>query len=401
MSNLYQSENASIRPTRIRCYHFNKAFKVAFNSPQTNRNQADSVIVRIDCSDGTSGFGESAPRAYVTGENCQSVANLIVDYFAPILFDHPITSIESIQSALNQLETASRQRGINAYNSALGAIDLALLDAAERSQSISSNQLFPVKHREILPFSASVPFLPLDVIETYFSLFNTYVDISVIKILVSDDIEETYERVKLLRHLASPRADLRLEFNGRMSFSQVIKALERITPLGISAVEQPLPSGHLDGLHQLRDQYGLNLVADESLITLEDAEHLASNGAYNIFNIKVSKCGGLLQSMRIAKLAEQHGIRCQVGTHVGETELLGIAGRRLARSLPTFDCYGGGSEVLFSRLLESHEQAAATPWMPSADRDKIKNEAGRDLVLNRPLLADTRPAKHLRTPTLQ
>lgn len=380
-----------MRPTRIRCYHFNKAFNVAFNSPQTNRNQAESVIVRIDCSDGTSGFGESAPRAYVTGETCQSVADLIADCFAPVLFNHSIGAIAPIQSALTQLESAARQSGISAYNSALGAIDLALIDAAERSQSISRNQLFPFMHRDFLPYSVSVPFLPLDVIEIYFPVLKAHMDISVIKILVGENIAETYERVKLLRHIADPSSDLRLEFNGKMAFSHVIKTLDRLTPFDISAVEQPMPPGHLDGLHQLRDQYGLNLVADESLVTIEDAEHLASYGAYNIFNIKVSKCGGLLQSMQIAKLAEKHGIQCHVGTHVGESELLGRAGRRLARSLPNFDCYGGGSEVLFSRLFESRPQAAPAPWSPSVDRSRLEDEACRNLLSNCPLLADTGP----------
>ena len=389
-----------MQPIRIRCYHFNRAFKVAFHSPQTKRRQADSVIVRIDCSDGTSGFGESAPRSYVTGENYKSVASLIVDCFAPILFNHPIDSIESVQIALNQLETACLQMGISNYNSAIGAIDLALLDALERVQRIPPNQLFPVEHRQALRFSVSVPFLPLDVIETYFPLFKTHVNISVIKVLVSEDTAETYERVKLLRHLADPDTELRLEFNGKMSLSHVLKTLERLTPLTISAVEQPLPSGHLNGLHQLRDQFGLDLVADESLVTIEDAEHLASNGAYTIFNIKISKCGGLLQSMRIAKLADRHGIKCQVGTHVGESELLGIAGRRFARGLPNFDCYGGGSEVLFSRLFESQNQTAAKTWPPSTDHGILKNKACRDLILERRLLSDTRPATRHRTPNL-
>lgn len=387
-----------MRINRIRCYHYDQAFKVAFYSPQTKRHQADSVIVRMDCSDDTSGFGESAPRPYVTGENCQSVANLIVDGFAPILFNHAIDSIDSVQTALNQLEAGCLEIGLSAYNSALGAIDLALLDAIERSQRIPPDQLFPIEHRDALRFSVSVPFLPLDVINTYFPLIKSHVDISVIKILVSEDIAETYERVKLIRHLANPGTELRLEFNGKMAFSGVVETIERLTPLTISAVEQPLPAGHLNGLDQLRDQFGLNLVADESLVTLENAEHLAKHGAYNIFNIKVSKCGGLLQSMRIAKLADRHGLTCQVGTHVGESELLGIAGRRFARSLPNFDCYNGGSDVLFSNLFESHKQTSATAWPPSADKHILQNAACRDLILKCRLLADTGPATHHKTP---
>ncbi|MGD9098080.1 MAG: hypothetical protein PVF97_08330, partial [Desulfobacterales bacterium] len=54
----------------------------------------------------------------------------------------------------------------------------------------------------------------------------------------------------------------------------------------------------------------------------------------------------------IAQMAAQAGVNCQVGTHVGESELLGAAGRQLAHGIPNFDCYGGGSQVLFARMPE-------------------------------------------------
>ena len=343
----------------------------------------------MDCSDGTSGFGESAPRPYVTGEDSHSVTKLIIDRFAPILLSHPIDSIESIQTALEHLEKDCLQAGITAYQSALGAIDLALLDALERAQRIRPDQLFPASHRDTLRFSVSVPFLPLEVITKYFPLFETRIDIAVIKVLVSEDTNETYERAKLLHDLAKPDTELRLEFNGKMALSRVRETLAQLTPLTIRAVEQPLPSGRLNELYQLRDQFNLDFVADESLVTLDDAAHLAGSKAYDIFNIKVSKCGGLLQSARIAQLAARHDIRCQIGTHVGESKLLGIAGRRLARSLPNFDCYGGGSEVLFSHLLESHRQLAATTWPPPAHRDIMTLETCRRLTPQNVLLGDT------------
>jgi L-alanine-DL-glutamate epimerase-like enolase superfamily enzyme len=304
------------------------------------------------------------------------------------LFDHPIDAIASIQTVLEHLERDCLRTG-QAYHSALGAIDLALLDALERSQRIRPEHLFPETRRDALRFSVSVPFLPLEVITKYFPRFETHFDIAVIKVLVSEDIEETYERVKLLHQLAQPDTEIRLEFNGKMTFSRVQKILARLVSLGVRAVEEPLPAGRLNELQRLRDQFDLNFVADESLVTLDDAERLIKSKAYDIFNIKVSKCGGLLKSMRIAKLAQRHGIRCQIGTHVGESKLLGIAGRRLARSLPNFDCYGGGSEVLFSHLFESPQPLAAVPWPPPADRDIMTDEACRELAPQHRLLGDT------------
>ena len=134
------------------------------------------------------------------------------------------------------------------------------------------------------------------------------------KILVSENPEETYDRVKLIRSLAHPDTEIRIEFNGKMAFPRVKEYLGLLMPLSLSAVEEPLPPQDLHCLPLLREQFKLDFIADESLVTLEDAKRLAHNGVYTIFNIKVSKCGGLLQSLKIAQLAEQHGIPCHVGT---------------------------------------------------------------------------------------
>ncbi len=400
MPNACVAENVSIQANRIRCYHYNKAFQVAFNSPQTQRHQADSVIVRIDWTDDTASFGESAPRPYVTGEDSHSVVKLIGEWFAPILFNHSVNTIESAEAILNKLETTCRETGIKAYHSALAAIDLALLDALERSRRISPKNIFPDEHRVQPRFSASVPFLPIDVIKKYFPLLKNYVDVSVIKVLIGEDADANYERVRLIRQLANPETELRLEFNGKMTIANVMRNLERLIQFDISAAEQPLPPGYLEGLHQLRKQFGLNLVADESLVSLEDAKQLAKDGAYNIFNIKVSKCGGLLRSKCIAERADTHGILCQVGTHVGESNFLGIAGRRLARGLPNFDCYGGGSEVLYSHLFESKDQAAQIKWPPPAENDRLTDEECYGLISKCSLLADLSPGMRHRSPSV-
>jgi hypothetical protein len=95
--------------------------------------------------------------------------------------------------------------------------------------------------------------------------------------------------------------------------------------------------------------------------------------------------------MKIAQLAARHGIKCQVGTHVGESKLLGIAGRRLSRSLPNFDCYGGGSEVLFSQFLNLHQGIEGDAWPPAANRDIFTHQNLDALLSECRLLSDTGP----------
>ena len=102
----------------------------------------------------------------------------------------------------------------------------------------------------------------------------------------------------------------------------------------MAAVEQPLPRGPAEDLARLRRATSVPLMADESLVTLADADALIAAEAVDYFNVRVSKCGGLSRSLSIARRAAAAGIGLQVGSQVGETAILSAAGRHLAAHLP-------------------------------------------------------------------
>jgi muconate cycloisomerase len=62
-------------------------------------------------------------------------------------------------------------------------------------------------------------------------------------------------------------------------------------------------------------------------VSAEDARRLADAGACHLFNVRVSKCGGLINSARVREIGLRAGIGCMLGAQVGETALLSAAGR--------------------------------------------------------------------------
>lgn len=74
-------------------------------------------------------------------------------------------------------------------------------------------------------------------------------------------------------------------------------------------------------------------MADESLVTVDDAEELIRFSACDFFNLRVSKCGGISNTIRLANLAKKAGIRLQLGCQVGETAILSAVGRHIAAYL--------------------------------------------------------------------
>jgi muconate cycloisomerase len=127
---------------------------------------------------------------------------------------------------------------------------------------------------------------------------------------------------------------LRADANGAWIATQAVETLNRLKPFNLQVIEQPVPAGDLAGMTKVRAESGLPVMADESLVTIEQARQLIDARACDYFNIRLSKCGGVTGSLVIAKLADQAGIKIQVGAQVGETAILSAAGRTFAAHLP-------------------------------------------------------------------
>jgi L-alanine-DL-glutamate epimerase-like enolase superfamily enzyme len=331
---------------KIGIYKYNKPFRFEYYSTQTFRTGAESVIVHLEFDNGISGYGESIPVRYITGEDTSSVVDVIKNCFSPLLFSHGISTLDHIESLLDQLESECLTKSIFSYNSALAAIDIALLDALGKHQKLPlTNFLGPIVRKKA-SYSISVPFLPLWKIQDLFAQLPQS-KIRNIKVLVGKDEKENIERVRLVRSLFGDTGDIRVENNGIWTLDEATSNLESLKEFNIATAEQPLPKDDIEGLQKLRKVIGLPIVVDESICNVTDAKQLIEKGACDILNIKISKCGGLLRSKRIAQFAQSYNIPCQMGAHVGETEILRAAGRSFALTTENLVLFEGASFLLF------------------------------------------------------
>jgi len=144
---------------------------------------------------------------------------------------------------------------------------------------------------------------------------------------------EDIERVRAVRDAVGPAASIRVDVNGAWDPSTAVAILPDLARVGVECVEEPLRPGPVEVLARLRAQSPLPLMADESLVTLQDARALAAARAVDHFNLRISKCGGLARCIAISKIAAESDIGVQVGCQVGETAVLSAAGRHLSASL--------------------------------------------------------------------
>ena len=152
---------------------------------------------------------------------------------------------------------------------------------------------------------------------------------------------EDLPRLEAVRRAVGDRLAIRVDANGVWDAATAVKALKALRAFDIEAVEQPVGSHDIAGMRRVREETGIAVVADESLVTILDAQALVREQACDVFNVRISKCGGLLASRAIADFGLSAGLQVQIGAQVGETSLLSAAGRHLAAHLPQLESTEG------------------------------------------------------------
>ena len=312
------------------CIPFNSTFAHSLAS----RQSSDAVIVRVRDADGVTGYGEGLPRPYVTGEDVASMVTALEYRLAPqvlgLTFQPGIEAIDQVRAMIDGWSSSQvSSPNVMAWHATLCAMELALLDwAFKRAGESLSLWLAPARSEVV--YSGVVDAADLKVTQAATRRYHE-AGITIIKVKVG--IGDDLQRLELVRRVGGDEVRIRVDANAAWNPTQAIAALRAMEPWGIEAVEQPVAPSDLEGMRQVREGTGIPVVADESLVTLENARSLVREQACDIFNVRVSKCGGLINSIAIAELGLAAGVKIQIGAQVGETSLLSAAGRHLAAYL--------------------------------------------------------------------
>jgi L-alanine-DL-glutamate epimerase-like enolase superfamily enzyme len=148
-------------------------------------------------------------------------------------------------------------------------------------------------------------------------------DYEVLKVkLGSDDDREMLTAVR-----DTTDRPLRVDANEGWTIAGALERLEWLARLGVEFVEQPLPADRLEQTRALRRRSPLPFFADESVHTAADVPRLV--GAFDGINVKLMKCGGLGEALRLIAVARAHGLRVMLGCMI-ETSLGVTAAAQLA-----------------------------------------------------------------------
>jgi muconate cycloisomerase len=321
-------------------FHIRIPLRKPIRHASHERMATDNVLVRCVLEDGTEGFGEGVPRDYVTGETIETVLELLGrtdlrgQWEAAADFPRAVTLAERLR--LPDVPGDDRKCQGNAARCAL---EMALLDAYGRRFGeplsmvvrLAAPDLFRprrwVRYSAVLT-SMKTPFkLRLAGLALWAYRFRH------VKIKVGLAEHDDVNRLMNLRRRLGRNIDVRVDANEAWARAEAPTRIRALEPFGISSVEQPVPHADADVLAEVRRQIKVPIMLDESLCGMVDAERAAAGGLCDLFNLRLSKCGGLIPTLRLAQFARAKGLGYQLGCQVGETAVLSAAGRHFASSV--------------------------------------------------------------------
>jgi muconate cycloisomerase len=290
-------------------------------------------------SDKSEGYGEGLPREYVTGETVQSALGLLKTSDLPSQFDSCRDFADAVKLA-ERLRLAAVPGDARECqgNAARCAVEVAVLDAFGRSfgepLSHIAKMLAPELYepRERIRYSgviASAKGVKLRLAALAMRIYG----FKQMKIKVGIPGYNDRRRLRAMRVLCGKSMDLRVDANEAWSPDEAVEKIRELEPYGITSAEQPVAHEHATALARIRKEVQIPISLDESLCGMVDAEAAVTNQSCDIFNLRLSKCGGFIPTLRLAQFAKKNNVGIQLGCQVGETAILSATGRHFAGSV--------------------------------------------------------------------
>lgn len=272
-----------------------KPYTIAFKTV----DQVMNAFVEITLENGVTGIGSGNPSEYVTGESFEQCKAALQEKNIEFLIGRDIHE-------LNQLTFEVWQK-FPKNPAARAALDIALYDVFTKYLKVPLIRFLGQKITS-MPTSNTIG---IKNVEETLKEAQEYGErgFKVLKVKLGKDLNEDIERMVKLREKFGNKFVIRIDANQGYTAQQTIEFYNKTKHLNIELIEQPLPAKAVEETRGLPDEVRNIIAADESLLTPKDALNLVKPPrATGIFNIKLMKCGGVSQGLKIADMAMLEGV---------------------------------------------------------------------------------------------
>lgn len=275
------------------------------------------VRITVTASDGMTGWGEAAPSKFY-GETADTVVD-VLPLLAEALAGMDGWSLDAMEHAM--------AKAIRFNGSARAGVSGALHDLVGKRLGVPVYRLWGLD-----PMMAPPTSFTIGIATDETQLRQRLADAAQYPVLKLKLGSSWDERIVRVARETAPEKILRVDANAAWTPKSALRIIPLLQELGVEFVEQPLPPQDLEGLRFIRERSTLPIIADESCLVSSDIPKLA--GVVDGINIKLAKCGGLREALRMIATARAHDMLVMAGCMIESS--LGITAA--AHFAPLLDC---------------------------------------------------------------
>lgn len=307
--------------------------------PTVTRN---FIFVKIETDEGITGWGEasSGPLAVAT----------MIDEFGQLLVGKDPGEIEKHWQTLYHY---FHVRGGVVQMTAISGIEIALWDIKGQVLGAPVYELLGGKMRDRIwtygRWDGSTPEMSVETATMFldqgltalkgdpFEHRGIFIDKS------SEDL--AVEKMKAVREVVGDDIELLVEVHGRLSPTDAIRVANRLEEFRPFFYEEPVPPQNMDALKKVSEKTNVPLATGERLLTKFDYAELLPLHAVSLIQPDIMYAGGILETKKIAAMAEAYYVGFQPHNCYGPFNTL--AALHLDTCTPNFVITEGGIHSWF------------------------------------------------------
>lgn len=291
--------------TEIKLGILSVPLRVPFKTAVRSVDSVEDVILEIHTDTGAVGYGEAPPTGAVTGDTTGAIIGAVRDHIAKTLIGRDVDEFEDLCIALDKC--------ILKNSSAKAAADMALWDLYGQLYNIPVYKLMGGARKSIITDITISVNEPDEMVRDAQDAIERGYDC--LKVKVGKEPEKDIARLSAIRSVVPKETCIRIDANQGWTPKEAVRILNGMQEKGldIEFVEQPVKAHDLEGLKYVTERSYVPVLADESVFSAADALKIMQMRAADLVNIKLMKCGGLYNALKIASAAEVYGVECMIG----------------------------------------------------------------------------------------
>ncbi|MEO5571804.1 MAG: dipeptide epimerase [Bacteroidia bacterium] len=278
---------------KLRFYPFDLKFRHPFAIAAGKRDFTPVVYVELQY-ENLIGYGEAALPPYLT-ETQQSVINFLSKLDLQ-QFSSPIEK----EKILHYVFSIDKNN-----NAAKAAVDIALHDLTGKILEKPCHQMFGLE-KENTPYTTFT--IGMDTPKIILQKLQEAKDFNLLKIKLGGPFD------KLIIETIRNETDKPICVDANQGWNEKEFALDMIYYLkeqGAIFIEQPLEKNKIEDAQWLKEKSPLPVITDEAVQIFDDIEKIKD--AYHGINIKLMKCGGMHEALKMIKRAKELDMKILIG----------------------------------------------------------------------------------------